>query len=64
MSETQGTSRALLEVVVAVVLVVALAAIFIGALSWLAGIFWTLFKLAVLAIVVYLVVRLLLARRK
>jgi hypothetical protein len=64
MSEAQGTSRALLEVVVAVVLVVALAAIFIGVLGWLAGIFWTVFKFAALAIVIYLVVRLLLARHK
>jgi hypothetical protein len=64
MSETQGTSRSLLEVVVAVVLVIALGAIFIGVLGWLAGLFWTVFKLAVLALVIYLVVRLLLARRR
>ncbi|HUD68744.1 MAG TPA: hypothetical protein VMQ40_00755 [Acidimicrobiales bacterium] len=64
MSETQGTSRPLLEVVVAVVLVIALGAIFIGVLGWLAGIFWWLFKLAVLIGVIYLVVRLLLARHR
>jgi hypothetical protein len=51
-------------VVVAVVLVIALGAIFIGVLGWLAGLFWTVFKLAVLALVIYLVVRLLLARRR
>jgi hypothetical protein len=64
MSETQGSSRALLEVVVAVVLVIALGAIFIGVLGWLAGIFWTVFKLAVLALIIYLVARLLLSRHR
>jgi hypothetical protein len=64
MSETQESSRPLLEVVVAVVLVVALGAILIGVLGWLAGIFWWLFKLAVLIGVIYLVVRLLLARHR
>ncbi len=64
MSETQESSRPLLEVVVAVVLVVALGAIFIGVLGWLAGIFWWVFKLAVLIGVIYLVVRLLLARHR
>jgi hypothetical protein len=64
MSETHGSSRALLEVVVAVVLVIALGAIFIGVLGWLAGIFWTVFKLAVLALIIYLVARLLLSRHR
>jgi|GEM_PF-4867215 len=64
MSETQGSSRALLEVVVAVVLVVGLGAIFLGVLGWLAGIFWTLFKLAILVLVIYLVARLLLSRHR
>lgn len=63
MSEA-NSSRALLEVLVAVVLVVALGAIFIGVLGWLAGIFWLLFKLAVLFVVIYLVVRLLLSRHR
>jgi len=37
-------------VVVAVVLVVAVAAIVIGVLSWLAGAFWLLVKLAIIAL--------------
>jgi hypothetical protein len=63
-SESTGTSRALLEVIVAVVLVVAVAAIVIGVLSWLAGAFWFLVKLAVIALVIFLVVRLLLRRHR
>ena len=45
-------------------LVVAVAAILIAVLGWLAGAFWWLFKLAFIAVVVYVVVRLLLRRRR
>ena len=48
----------------AVVLVIAVAAIVIGVLSWLAGAFWWLVKLAVIALVIFLVVRLLMSRRR
>lgn len=61
---TNGTSRALIEVIVAVVLVVAVAAIMIGVLSWLAGAFWWLVKLAVIALVIFVVVRLLMSRHR
>ncbi|HEV3213687.1 MAG TPA: hypothetical protein VGZ03_09870 [Acidimicrobiales bacterium] len=64
MSESTGTSRALVEVIVAVVLVVAVAAIVIGVLSWLAGVFWLLVKLAVIGLVIFLVVGLLLRRHR
>jgi len=64
MSESTGTSRALIEVIVAVVLVVAVAAIVIGVLSWLAGAFWFLLKLAVIGLVIFLVVSLLIRRHR
>lgn len=64
MSETQGTPRAMLEVIVAVVLVIAFGAILLGVLGWLAGIFWWLFKLALLVLVIYLVARVLLSRHR
>lgn len=64
MSESTGTSRALIEVIVAVVLVVAVAAIVIGVLSWLAGAFWFLLKLAVIGLVIFLVVSLLVRRHR
>jgi hypothetical protein len=63
-SESTQSSRAYIEVIVAVVLVVAVAAIVIAVLGWLAGAFWWLVKLAVIALVVYLVVRLLLRRHR
>jgi hypothetical protein len=63
-SESTGTSRALIEVIVAVVLVVAVAAIVIGVLSWLAGAFWFLLKLAVIGLVIFLVVSLLVRRHR
>jgi hypothetical protein len=63
-SESSGTSRALIEVIVAVVLVVAVAAIVIGVLGWLAGAFWWLFKLAVIGLVIFVVVSLLMRRRR
>jgi hypothetical protein len=63
-SERPRTSRALVEVVVAVVLVVAVAAIAIGVLSWLAGAFWWLVKVAVVVGIAYLVVRVLLRRHR
>src|ERR1700693_3510202 len=55
MSQSSGTSKALVEIVVAVVLVVAVAAIVIGVLGWLAGAFWWLVKLAVIALVIFVV---------
>jgi hypothetical protein len=61
-SDTRS-SRALLEVIVAVVLVAAVAAIGFGVLGWLAGAIWTLVKVVILVGVLYLVIRLLLARR-
>jgi len=64
MSQTEGSSRALIEVVVAVVLVVAVAAIVIGVLSWLAGAFWLLVKLAIIALAVFIVVRLMMRRHR
>ena len=64
MSQSSGTSRALVEVLVAVVLVIAVAAIVIGVLSWLAGAFWWLVKLAVIALVIFVVVRLLMSRHR
>ncbi len=64
MSEVTRSSRALLEVIVAVVLVVAAAAIVIGVLGWLSSAFWTLLKVVVLVGVVYVVVRVLLSRNK
>jgi len=64
MSQSSGTSKALVEIVVAVVLVVAVAAIVIGVLGWLAGAFWWLVKLAVIALVIFVVVRLLMSRRR
>ena len=64
MSESTGTSRALVEVIVAVVLVVAVAAVVIGVLSWLAGAFWFLLKLAVIGLVIFLVVSLLVRRHR
>lgn len=65
MSESSGSgSKALVEVVVAVVLVIALAAVVIGVLSWLAGAFWWLIKLAVIALVAYVIARLLIRRHR
>jgi len=64
MSESSGTSRALIEVIVAVVLVVAVAAIVLGVLSWLAGAFWWLLKLAIIGLAVFIVVSLLVRRRR
>ena len=61
MSESSG-SRALVEVIVAVVIVVAVAAVAIGVLSWLAGAFWWLVKVAVVGIAAYLIVRAVLRR--
>jgi hypothetical protein len=52
----------LLEVVVAIVLVIAFASILLAVLGWLAGALWWLFKIAVLAVVIYVVVRLLISR--
>jgi hypothetical protein len=63
-SETSRSSRSFLEVIVAVVLVVAVAAVILGVLSWLAGAFWWIVKVAVLALVAFLVVRLLVSRRR
>jgi hypothetical protein len=53
----------LLEVIVAIVLVVAFASILLTVLGWLAGAVWWLFKLAVLAVIIYVVVRVLMSRR-
>ena len=66
MSESTSGSgtKTLVEVVVAVVLVVALASVAIGVLSWLAGAFWLVVKLAVLALACYLIVRVLLRRHR
>jgi len=63
MSESSG-SRALVEVIVAVVIVVAVAAVAIGFLSWLAGAFWWLVKVAIIALVAYLIARLLVRRHR
>jgi len=63
MSESSG-SRALVEVIVAVVIVVAVAAVAIGVLSWLAGAFWWLVKVAIIALVAYLIARLLVRRHR
>jgi hypothetical protein len=63
-SESTQSSRAYIEVIVAVVLVVAVAALMIAVLGWLAGAFWWLVKLAVISLVAYLVVRLLLRRHR
>ena len=58
MSESSG-SRALVEVIV-----VAVAAVAIGVLSWLAGAFWWLVKVAIIALVAYLIARLLVRRHR
>jgi hypothetical protein len=63
-SQASRSTRSFLEVIVAVVLVVAVAAVLLGVLSWLAGAFWWLVKVAVLALVVFLVVRLVMSRRR
>lgn len=60
---TASSSRALLEVIVAIVLVVAFASILLTVLGWLAGAVWWLFKLAFLAVIIYVVVRVLMSRR-
>jgi hypothetical protein len=62
-SESRRSSRSLLEVIVAIVLVVFVAAVMIGVLHWLAGAFWLLVKLAVIGVAAFLVVRLLMRRR-
>lgn len=62
MAEGSGT-KALFEVVIAIVLVVAAAAILLGALSWLSSILWLVFKFVLLAAVVYVVVRIVVHRR-
>jgi 4-hydroxybenzoate polyprenyltransferase len=61
---TTSSSRALIEVIVAIVLVVAFASILLSVLGWLVGALWWIFKVAVLVIVIYLVARLLISRRR
>lgn len=58
------SSRALIEIIVAIVLVVAFASIFLSLLGWLASALWWLFKVAVVVVVIFLVVRLLLSRHR
>lgn len=58
------SSRALIEIIIAIVLVVAFASIFLTVLGWLAGALWWLFKVAVVVIVIFLVVRLLMNRHR
>jgi 4-hydroxybenzoate polyprenyltransferase len=61
-AQRTSSSRALVEVILAIVLVVAVASILLAVLGWLAGALWWLFKIAVLVIVIYVIARILLSR--
>jgi hypothetical protein len=60
----ESTSRALLDVIVAVVLVIAAASVLIFLLGALEGIVWWILKIAILFAVLYLVVRLVVSRSR
>jgi hypothetical protein len=61
---TTSSSRALLEVIVAIVLVVAFASILLTVFGWLVGAVWWIFKVGVLVIAIFLVARLLISRNR
>jgi hypothetical protein len=61
---SDSTTRSFVEVIVAVVIVVAIAAFVIWLLGVFAGIFWWLLKVAIVVLAVFLVVRLLFSRRR
>ena len=60
----ESTSRALLDVIVAVVLVIAAASVLIFLLGAPEGIVWWILKIAILFAVLYLVVRLVVSRSR
>ena len=60
----ESTSRALLDVIVAVVLVIAAASVLLFLLGALEGIVWWILKIAILFAVLYLGVRLVVSRSR
>jgi hypothetical protein len=62
MTQVRSSSKALLEIIVAVVLVIAVASILFTVLGWLGSALWWLVKVAVLVAVIYVLARVMLSR--
>lgn len=62
--EHRSSERALLEIVVAVVIVIAAGVLLLGIVSFFAGLIGTLVKIALFVFIVYLVIRVMSSRRR